>query len=128
PRVDRGPEDRFHAAADAAAQLAHPHIVPVYRHGATENFLWCATKYVDGRSLATLLQTSGPLELSACLRIFEQVASALDYAHRRGVAHGALTPGSIIVDANERALVGDFAKRGLLDSAHEGAGGDRADE
>src|SRR2546430_11056775 len=49
------------------------------------------------------LQTGGPLELSACLRIFEQVASALDYAHRRGVAHGALTPDSIIVDANERS-------------------------
>src|SRR5205807_416057 len=113
PRVDGGPEDRFHAAADAAAQLADPHIVPVYRHGATENFVWCAAKHVDGRSLATLLQTSGPLELSACLRIFEQVASALDYAHRRGVAHGALTPGSIIVDANERALVDDFAMGGL---------------
>src|SRR5437667_312107 len=121
PRVDRGPEDRFHAAADAAAQLAHPHIVPVYRHGATENFLWCAATYVDGRSLATMLQTSGPLELSACVRIFEQVASALDYAHRRGVAHGALTPGSIIVDANEWALVDDFAMRALLDIAPDGA-------
>src|SRR5437667_10945697 len=126
PRVDGGPEDRFHAAADAAAELADPHIVPVYRHGATENFVWCAAKHVDGRSLATLLQTSGPLELSACLRIFEQVASALDYAHRRGVAHGALTPGSIIVDANEWALVDDFATRGLLDSAPEGAAGEPA--
>src|SRR5438093_1274500 len=122
PRVDGGPEDRFHAAADAAAQLAHPHIVPVYRHGATENFLWYAATYVDGQSLATMLQTSGPLELSACLRIFEQVASALDYAHRRGVAHGALTPASIIVDANEWALVDDFATRGLLDSAPGSAG------
>jgi len=122
PRAQVGPaEDRFHAAADAAAQLDHPHIVPVYRHGATENFLWCATKYVDGRSLASTLQTGGPLELSACLRIFEQVASALDYAHRRGVAHGALTPDCIIVDANEWALVGDFAMRGLLDAAPDGA-------
>src|SRR5882724_224070 len=122
PRVHVGPaEDRFHAAADAAAQLDHPHIVPVYRHGATENFLWCATKYVDGRSLASTLQTGGPLELSACLRIFEQVASALDYAHRRGVAHGALTPDCIIVDANEWALVGDFAMRGLRDAAPDGA-------
>src|SRR5881628_75347 len=124
-RAQVGPaEERFHAAADAAAQLDHPHIVPVYRHGATENFLWCATKYVDGQSLASMLQTGGPLELSVCLRIFEQVASALDYAHRRGAAHGALTPDSIIVDANERALVDDFATRGLLDSAPEGAAGD----
>ena len=127
PRADLGPaEDRFQAAADAAAQLAHPHIVPVYRHGATENFLWCATKYVDGRSLATMLQTSEPLELSACLRIFEQVASALDYAHRRGVAHGALTPGSIIVDANAWALVDDFATGRLLDTALDGPAGDPA--
>jgi serine/threonine-protein kinase len=122
PRAQRGPaEDRFHAAAEAAAQLDHPHIVPVYRHGATENFLWCATKYVDGRSLASMLQPGGPLELSACLRIFEQVASALDYAHRRGVAHGALTPDCIIVDANEWALVGDFAMGGLLDAPPDGA-------
>src|SRR5213076_1665486 len=66
--------------------------------------------------------------LSACLRIFEQVASALDYAHRRGVAHGALTPGSIIVDANERALVDDFAMGGLLDIAPDGGAGDPAAE
>src|SRR5882672_3475922 len=122
PRAQVGPaDDRFHAAAEAAAQLDHPHIVPVYRDGATESFLWCATKHVDGRSVASMLQTDGPLELSACLRIFEQVASALDYAHRRGVAHGALTADCIIVDANEWALVGDFAMRGLLDAAPDGA-------
>jgi serine/threonine-protein kinase len=122
PRAQAGAaEDRFHAAAEAAAQLDHPHIVPVYRHGATEHFLWCGTKYVEGRSLASMLQTGGPLELSACMRIFEQVASALDYAHRRGVPHGALTPKCIIVDANEWALVGDFAMRGLLDAAPDGA-------
>ena len=122
PRADVGPaEDHFHAAAEAAAQLDHPHIVPVYRHGATENFLWCATKYVEGRSLASMLQMTGPLERSACSRIFEQVASALDYAHRRGVPHGALTPDSIIVEANEWVLVGDFAMGGLVDAARDGA-------
>src|SRR5204862_4574358 len=120
-RPQVGAEDRFHAAADAAAQLDHPHILPLYRHGATENFLWCATKYVDGRSLAGMLATGGPLELSTCLRILEQVASALDYAHRRGVAHGALTPDCILVDAHEWALVGDFAMRGLLDAVADGA-------
>ena len=122
PRAEVGPaEDHFHAAAEAAAQLDHPHIVPVYGHGATENFLWCTTKHVEGRSLASMLQVSGPLERSACLRIFEQVASALDYAHRRGVPHGALTPDSIIVEANEWVLVGGFAMRGLVDAAPDGA-------
>jgi hypothetical protein len=117
PRDEAGATpDRFNAAAAAAAQLDHPHIVPVYGHGATENFLWCASRYVDGRSLGHILLTTGSLELSACLRIFEQVASALDYAHRRGVSHGALTLDCIIVDANEWALVGDFAMRGLLDA------------
>src|SRR5439155_24411744 len=83
PRAEAGAAaERFDAAARATAQLDHPHIIPVYSHGATENFLWCATKYVDGRSLASMLQTGGPLEHSACLRIFEQVASGLDYAHR----------------------------------------------
>ena len=124
PRTDVGPaEDHFHAAAEAAAQLDHPHIVPVYRHGTTENFLWYSTRYVEGRSLASMLQVGGPLERSACLRIFEQVASAVDYAHRRGVPHGALTADSIIVDANEWVLVGDFAKRRLVDGAADAARG-----
>src|SRR6266480_7478642 len=112
---------RFDAAATDAAKLDHPHIVPIYGHGATDNFLWCATKHVEGRALGSILRGAGPIELGACLRIFEQVASALDYAHRRGVAHGALTPDCIIVDANEWALVGDFAMRGLVDAAPDGA-------
>jgi len=108
---------RFDTVAGAAAGLDHPHIVPVYGHGATENFLWCATKHVEGRALGTILRTAGPIELPVCLRIFEQVASALDYVHRRNMAHGALTPDSIIVDANQWALVTDFAWAGVLDAA-----------
>src|SRR5204862_7102217 len=92
-----------------------------YSNGAHKTFQCCATKNAAGQSLASMLQTGEPLELSVCLRIFEQVASARDYAHRRGVAHGALTPDSIIVDANEWALVGDFAMRGLLDAAPDRA-------
>ena len=59
--------------ADAATKLDHPHIVPYYGHGVTENFVWYATKHVDGRSLGTILRTAGPIELAVCLRIFEQV-------------------------------------------------------
>jgi len=110
------PADRILATIDAAAQLDHAHIVPVHASGTTDNFLWYAARYVEGRSLGRILLTVGSIEVAVCLRIFEQVGSALDYAHRRGVTHGALTAESIIVDANEWVLVGDFGTAGLLES------------
>ena len=103
------PEDRFRRALESAGALNHPHIVPIYRGGTTASFLWYATQLIEGRSLETMVRTDGPMDLARCLRILEQVASALDYAHRRGVFHGALVPASVIVDANQWALVGDFA-------------------
>ena len=98
----------------AATRLDHPHIARVYGSGTTDSFLWYATQYVDGRTLASLLRSVGSMELGACLRIFEQVASALDYAHRRGVSHGALTAECIVVASNESALVGHFGAAELL--------------
>src|SRR5206468_1383077 len=50
-----------------------------------------------------------------------QVAGALDYAHRRGVFHGALSSGNVVLDANEWALVGDFAVAEVVVSAREAA-------
>ncbi|OLC02402.1 MAG: hypothetical protein AUH45_08920 [Gemmatimonadetes bacterium 13_1_40CM_69_22] len=109
PLREAGVEDRFRRAAEAAAALDHPHILPIYRCGATANFLWFSTKQFQGRSVAEIVRTNGPIDLADCLRILEQVASALDYAHRRGVFHGALSSSNVVLDANEWALVGDFA-------------------
>src|SRR5437773_3718443 len=109
PLRDAGAEDRFRRAAEAAAALDHPHILPIYRCGATAIFRWFSTMQFQGLSVAELVRTNGPMDLADCLRILEQVASALDYAHRRGVFHGALSSGNVMLDANEWALVGDFA-------------------
>src|SRR5437588_6423967 len=103
PLRDVGVEDRFRRAVEAAAALDHPHIIPIYRCGATASFLWFSTKHVEGRSIAEMVRTNGPMDLTHCLRILEQVASALDYAHRRGVFHGALSSGNVVLDANERS-------------------------
>jgi serine/threonine-protein kinase len=106
-------EARFRRAAEAAAALDHPHIIPLYRFGATPGFFWYSTKHVEGVSLEDMLRSAGPLEFTTCLRFLEQITSALDYAHRRGVAHGGLTAASVIIEANEWALVRDFAVAGL---------------
>jgi len=105
--AERSAEELLEPVA-AAKRLDHPHIARVLALGTTDNFVWVATRYIEGRTLASLLRTVGSMELGACLRIFEQVASALDYAHRRGASHGALTAECVVVDANEWVVVDGF--------------------
>ena len=106
-QVERSPEEVLEPVA-VAKRLDHPHIARVLALGTTDNFVWVATRYIEGRTLASLLRTVGSMELGACLRLFEQVASALDYAHRRGASHGALTAECVVVDANEWVVVDGF--------------------
>ena len=101
-------EDAFHRAAALVAALDHPHVVPLYSAGATDRFFWCAMEFVEGRSLAEGLRSSGPMEPAACLRLVEQVAGALDAAHRLGVVHAGLTPANVLIDAAGDAHVTDF--------------------
>lgn len=106
-QVERSAEEVLEQVG-AAKRLDHPHIARVLALGTADNFVWVATRHIEGRTLASLLRTVGSMELAACLRIFEQVASALDYAHRRGASHGALTAECIVVDANEWVVVDGF--------------------
>src|SRR5216117_2964324 len=66
PLREAGVEDRFRRATEAAAALDHPHILPIYRCGATANFLWFSTKQFQGRSVAELVRTNGPMDLADC--------------------------------------------------------------
>jgi serine/threonine-protein kinase len=113
PRTDTKLDTRLRELVVATA-LDHPHIVPIYRAGTTAGLVWYSMKLVEGRSLATLLAQGGPLDLPSTLRIAEQVANALAYAHRRGVVHGDLRPANVLMD-RDWALVTDFAVGRLLD-------------
>ena len=112
-------EDDFHRAAAAAAALDHPHVIPTYQSGATASFLWYSMKSVEGRPLDDVLRSEGRLEVSSCLHLVDQVASALHHAHQRAAVHGGLTPGNVIVDAQGEALVGDFVVSRLLDGPEQ---------
>jgi serine/threonine protein kinase len=100
--------ERFRQEALIAASLDHPNIVPIHRIGSTPRCLWYAMKYIRGRSLEEMLRDTGPLGLHDCFNVVEQVAGALQYAHRRGVIHRDMKPANVMVDDNGWAFVCDF--------------------
>lgn len=100
--------ERFRADAQRAAALDHPHIVALHSFGATDEAVWYAMEYVQGRSLGDLLRTADRMDLKTCLRLVEQIASALEYGHRRGITHGNVKPANVLVDPEGWARVADF--------------------
>ncbi|NIM48619.1 MAG: protein kinase, partial [Gemmatimonadales bacterium] len=79
-----GPE-RFLREIEIAAQLNHPHILPLLDSGEADGFLYYVMPYVEGESLRRRIKHEIQLSIEEALRITRQVASALEYAHRHHV-------------------------------------------
>ncbi|MFN9575777.1 MAG: serine/threonine-protein kinase, partial [Gemmatimonadota bacterium] len=100
---------RFLKEAETAAQLSHPHIVPIYSVDEREGLVFFVMQYVDGENLAVRLATRGPAPPDEARRILREVADALAYAHGRGVIHRDIKPDNVLLTKDEqRALVSDF--------------------
>jgi eukaryotic-like serine/threonine-protein kinase len=100
---------RFRREIAIAAQLQHPHILPLLDSGATSSgLLWFTMPYVDGESLRDRLQRERQLPLADAMRIVCEVAAALDHAHERGVIHRDIKPENILLGRDGRALLADF--------------------
>ncbi len=104
----RSMAERFKREAKMAAALDHPNIVPVYRVGQTGGLLYIAMKFIRGRPLDSILQTQGPLQIAVVLTILRAAASALAYAHERGIVHRDVKSANIMIDTDGRAVVSDF--------------------
>jgi serine/threonine-protein kinase len=100
--------ERFEREAKIAASLDHPHIVPIFRVGATGTFLWYSMKRIRGRSFEQIIAERGALPLPEVLGVVEQVGSALQYAHRHGVVHRDVKPANVMIEDSGWALVCDF--------------------
>ena len=100
--------ERFKREARTAANLNHPHIIPIYAVREVEPLLFMVMKFVNGRSLDTILRDTGPLSFPMIRTILADVASALDYAHRQGVVHRDVKPGNILLDDEGFAFITDF--------------------
>jgi serine/threonine protein kinase len=99
---------RFQREADASAALDHIHIVPIYEFGETGDLAYLVMPYLPDGSLATRLAQQGPLPLYQTVQYVEQVASALDYAHARGIIHRDVKPSNMLVHPDGRVMLGDF--------------------
>ena len=98
---------RFYTEAEAAANLDHPGIVPIFEIGTYENQHYFSMGYVKGRSLAERVK-DGPLPPKEAAELVRKIAEAMAYAHSKGVIHRDLKPANILLDANGEPRVTDF--------------------
>ncbi|MCU0624753.1 MAG: serine/threonine protein kinase, partial [Gemmatimonadaceae bacterium] len=100
--------DRFRREIGFAAQLSHPHLVPLLTAGEVDGVPYYTMPFVKGRALRDrLLQAAGPLPVPEAVGIIRDVLRAVAYAHRNGVVHRDLKPENILL-SDDGALVTDF--------------------
>jgi serine/threonine protein kinase len=107
---------RFEDEARSASEIDHEHVIPVYDFGEDEHGLYIVMRFVD-KNLRDVLRDRGPLEPSRAVQVIEQVASALDAAHERGLLHRDIKPANILVEESTgRIFLADF---GLVRTTHD---------
>ena len=112
--------ERFVREIEIAANLTHPHILPLHDSGEADGFLYYVMPFIQGESLRERLDREGKLDITEAIRLTDQVASALSYAHQRGVVHRDIKPENVLL-AGDQAVVADFG----IARAVEAAGGER---
>jgi serine/threonine-protein kinase len=88
---------RFLRESRLAASLDHPSVIPIYDANEIDGVLYLAMRYVNGPSLHALVRERGPLPVGETSRIADQVAGALDAAHRAGLVHRDVKPANVLL-------------------------------
>ena len=108
--------ERFRREIQLAAQLQHPHIVPLLSAGESDELLYYTMPFIRGESLKTAVETRGGLPLRDVVRILHDVVDALAYAHEHGVIHRDIKPANVLMSGSH-ALITDFGVAKALSAA-----------
>jgi serine/threonine-protein kinase len=108
--------ERFRREIQVAAQLQHPHIVPLLSAGEQGALIWYTMPFINGLSLRDALARGDRFAVRDVVRILHEVAEALEYAHSRGVIHRDIKPGNVLMQGTH-ALVTDFGVSKAISAA-----------
>ena len=108
--------ERFRREIQVAAQLQHPHIVPLLSAGEHGDLLWYTMPFIDGESLRAAIEKKKSFSAREVVRILHDVVDALAFAHARGVIHRDIKPANILTQGSH-ALVTDFGVAKAISAA-----------
>jgi serine/threonine-protein kinase len=111
--------ERFRREVAIAAQLQHPHIVPLLTAGETGGLAFYTMPFIQGESLRARLSKVGELPVSEASRVLREVASALAFAHQAGIVHRDIKPDNVLL-AGGAAMVSDFGVAKALIASSSG--------
>jgi len=113
-----GARQRFSREAQSAAAVVHENVVPIHNVDVDGQLPFLVMQYVDGESLQSRVESSGPLSPSEVLRVGKQIAMGLAAAHAEGLVHRDVKPGNILLEQSvDRVLITDFGLARAADDA-----------
>jgi serine/threonine-protein kinase len=108
--------ERFYHEARISGTLSHPNIVTLFDIGEEGGLPYLAMEFVEGETIASVLERGQRFKPEKVIGLVSQIASAVDYAHSKGVIHRDIKPSNLILYEGERIKVTDFGIAKLVDA------------
>jgi TonB family protein len=108
--------ERFYHEARISGTLSHPNIVTLFDIGEENGLPYLAMEFVDGETISAIIEKGTRFKPEKVISLVSQVASAIDYAHSKGVIHRDIKPSNLILADGERVKVTDFGIAKLIDA------------